>query len=316
MATIRLASINLNLLPALDAVLQECHVTRAASRLGVTQSAMSYTLRQLRDLFEDDLLVRGPHGMVRTARGEELAPKVRAALEEVERALAPDAFDPVTSTRGFSIATADSTFYTTALPLRNRLSEAAPGVRLRLSLLGLRPYQERLESGEIDVALGMGFRDHPGVHRTLLYDEPYACAVRESHPTIRGDVTLQQFADAGHVIVTRKTTTESTPIDKQLAALGLERRIAMQVPSFPLGLTAVRSSDLVLSGPGNFLRTEQASLGLIVMDHPLVTRTYAVSMMWHARGDRDPANQWLREQIVAVTQRMSSVELGEQSASD
>ena len=305
MAGIRLTSINLNLLPALDAVLQECHVTRAAARIGVTQSAMSYTLRQLRDLFDDPLRVRGPHGMVRTARGEELAPRVRAALEEVERALEPGHFDPATSARGFSIATADSTFFTVVLPLQQALAARAPNVRLRLSLLGLRPYEERLESGEIDVALGMGFDDHPRVHRQLLYSEPYACVVRPDHPRIQGSLTLEQFVAERHIIVTRKTSRESTPMDEQLATLGHERVIAMQVPAFPLGLAAARTTDLVLSGPARFLRTEPAAMGLQVLDHPLPAGPFPVSMTWHARGDRDPANQWLRAQIDAVVQGMS-----------
>ncbi|MEO0600059.1 MAG: LysR substrate-binding domain-containing protein [Myxococcota bacterium] len=300
MGTLRLSAINLNLLPALDAVLQERHVTRAAARLGVTQSAMSYTLRQLRDLLDDPLLVRGPKGMVRTARGDELAPKVRAALEAMERALETGRFEPSTATRGFSIATADSTFYTTVLPLQQRLAELAPGVRLRLSQLGLRPYQERLEAGEIDLAIGMGFRDHPGIHRTLLYDQDYAMVVREDHPTIRGAVTLDQFVEADHVIVTRSSARETTRIDDQLAEQGLERRIAMQVPSFPLGLTTARATDLVLSAPTRFLRSPEASRGLQVMAHPLVRTPFPVWMVWHERVAREPANQWLREQVTSA----------------
>lgn len=297
---LRLSAVNLNLLPALDALLQECHVTRAADRAGVTQSAMSYSLRQLRDLLEDPLLVRGPGGMVRTARAEELAPRVRAALEHVERALAPVAFDPASSTRGFSIASADSTFATTVLPLQQTLAEVAPGLRLRLSLLGLAPYQDRLESGEIDLALGMGFSKQPGVHRALLYEEPYGCAVREGHPLLAGEMGTEVFAGASHVIVTRRTTVERTPIDAQLEALGLERRIAMQVPSFPLALAAARTTDLVVSGPLRYLRSRAATVGLRVFPHPLVTRRYQVFMVWHARADLDPANQWLRQRIQAV----------------
>ncbi|MEM7157648.1 MAG: LysR substrate-binding domain-containing protein [Myxococcota bacterium] len=302
MSAIRLSNINLNLLPALDAVLQECHVTRAAARIGVSQPAMSYTLRQLRDLLDDPLLVRGPQGMIRTARAEELAPRVRAALEELERALTTRQFDPSTSTRGFSIATADSTFYTTLLPLQIRLATTAPGVRLHLGLLGLRPYEERLQSGELDLAIGMALSDHPGVHREVLYDQPYACAARADHPTIRGSLSAEQFAEAEHVIVTRKTTAERTAVDETLAERGLERRIVLQVPSFPLGLAAVRGTDLLLSGPARFLRSPHASIGLQVIDHPLVERTYPVSMAWHARGNGDPANRWLRRQVVEALQ--------------
>ena len=298
MPVARLSAVNLNLLPALDALLQECHVTRAADRVGVTQSAMSYTLRQLRDLLEDPLLVRGPHGMLRTARGEELAPRVRAALEQVERALAPVAFEPSTSTRGFSIATADSTFCTTVLPLQRRLAVEAPGLRLRLSMLGLDPYQERLERGEIDVALGMGFSNQPGVHRVLLCEETYGCAVRQDHPTVGEELSVEQYAALSHVIVTRKTTLESTPLDRDLAEKGLERHIALQVPSFPLGLAAARTTDLLMSGPRRFLESAPASVGLRVLDHPLATRVFQVFMVWHARGHLDPANQWLRAQIL------------------
>jgi len=301
-ADIRLAAINLNLLPALDAVLQECHVTRAAARLGVTQSAMSYTLGRLRDLLDDPLLVRGPHGMVRTARGEELAPKVRAALEGIERALEPGRFDPATSARGFSIATADSNFHTTVLPLMKRLEALAPSVDLRLSLLGLRPFEERLEAGEIDMALGLGFEDHPSIRREVLYVEPYSCAVRQDHPSIGDEITVEQFAAAAHVIVTRKTTPQRTMIDQQLADRDLERRIAMQVPSYPWALSAARTTDIVVSGPRRFLRAAGAEHGLRVMDHPLTETRLDVCMMWHIRTERDPANRWLRAQIVAAVE--------------
>ena len=184
------------------------------------------------------------------------------------------------------------------LPLQRRLAVEAPGLRLRLSMLGLDPYQERLERGEIDIGLGMGFSNEPGVHRALLYEEPYACAVRQDHPAVGDQLTLEQFAALSHVIFTRKTTLESTPIDRQLAEMGLERHIALQVPSFPLGLAAARTTDLVISGPRRFLESAPARTGLRVIDHPVVTRVYQVFMVWHARGHLDPANQWLRAQIL------------------
>ncbi|MEN0068235.1 MAG: LysR substrate-binding domain-containing protein [Myxococcota bacterium] len=302
MAQLRLSAINLNLLPALDAVLQERHVTRAAARLGVTQSAMSYTLRQLRDLLDDPLLVRGPQGMVRTARGEELAPKVRAALEAMERALAPGHFEPSTATRGFSIATADSTFYTTILPLQTRLAQQAPGVRLRLSQLGLRPYQDRLEAGEIDLGIGMGFGEYPGIHSQMLYDQDYAVVARQGHPEIQGEISLEQFVAADHIIVTRSSARETTRVDDQLARQGLERRIAMQVPTFPLALAATRATDLLLSGPTRFLRSPEASRNLQVMDHPLVQAQFPVWMVWHERSEREPANRWLRDQVLKAVE--------------
>lgn len=237
MKNIHLSDINLNLLAVLDALLSERSVTRAASNLGLTQSATSHALRRLRDLFDDPLLVRGSAGMVPTALAEELAAPVRSGLLELERAVRGElSFEPRQSRRTFSVATVDHPLLTGLPRFFEYTAKNAPEIGLNVVPFtsGL---AKRLEIGEIDLVLAgaeaeMILALDSGLMRTKVISEDFVCAVRKNHPLIKRKLLdLETYTALPHLLVS-PTGTGPGIVDTVLAQQGLERRIAVRIPYF------------------------------------------------------------------------------------
>src|SRR6187402_2225780 len=172
-------AVNLNLLLAFDALIHERNVTRAASTMGVTQSAMSNSLAQLRLLFEDPLFRRTPRGIEPTPRALDLADPIRRGLGFLDRALAKRTFDPSRESRSFVLATSDYVEFVLLPPLLGRLAREAPGVRLEVRPWGLHRVPEALARGEADLMIGF-YNDVPAHHvEALLFDEHYVCIARK-----------------------------------------------------------------------------------------------------------------------------------------
>jgi len=305
-----LAHLDLNLLVALDVLLALKHVTQAADRLGVTQSAMSHTLRRLRDTFDDPLLVRVGAGMVPTPFAERLAPRLRGALSGLARALhTPDPFAPSTSERTFRFASPDL-FDALVLPLLlRRWSTTAPSVGVTVAP-GLGGLAERLASGALDVAIApvlVGVDDDPMAPplasdlrtRRLLRDR-FVAFVRKGHPALqhKGPLPAVDFAGLDHVLVS-PTGQGDGVVDGVLAAHASQRRVALRVPHFASALAVVRDTDLVVVAPGA-LRRRQQQLGLHELPLSFALPEHALQLVWHPRYDADPGHRWFREQLVDV----------------
>ena len=304
MHDVHLGSFDLNLLVALDALLGERNVTRAASRIGITQSAASHALARLRVLTGDELLVRGHQGMLPTTRGEELAAPVRRALEEIERALAPPRpFDPKTTTAKVVIATSDYGELVLLPRLVARLAREAPGVDLRiqsqtddLALL--------LSSGAVDLAIApIGADDErSGIYARKLFDERFVCVVRRGHPLAGKRLTLARFVAASHALISPRGK-EGGFVDDALAALGMSRRVAVAVPHFLIAPHVVASTDLVLTLAARIADVLAGPLRLAVLAPPpeLGLAGFAMSAVWHERTHGDPMQRWVRDVIVEET---------------
>src|SRR5687768_6053951 len=188
---------DLNLLYALEALLSERSVTRAAAKLGLTQPAMSHALRRLREQLGDPILVRGSRGMVPTPRAQDLAISVRRALEEARHTLESESgFEPLTSRRSFTLSTADLGQLLLLPPLLARLTREGPGIDLNVRPLG--PLPEILEEGTIELALGTSVPELPGLYRQTLFAERFVCVVREGHPKVKKKLVLEQFVALQH----------------------------------------------------------------------------------------------------------------------
>ncbi len=296
-----LAGIDLNLLVVLDALLTECHVTRAARRVGLSQPATSHALARLRRLLEDPLLVRGPGGgLVLTSRAALLAPALRSALEGVAATLrGPPAFDPSTARHEIRIATADYAELVLLPRLAARLGREAPGVDLWSSDI---PHDvgERLAAGAIDLILQVRGRSrYAGLYERPLFDETFHCVVRASHPIADKRLTLARYLALSHLLIAPRGQPGGV-VDDALAALGKRRRVAMAVPHFLVAPHIVRESDLILTLATRLARLFAEPLELTVLRPPIALPSFTVSMMWHERAHHDPAHRWLREQIAAV----------------
>jgi len=298
--------LDLNLLVALDTLIRERSVTRAAHIAGVTQSAMSHTLRRLRDVFDDPLLVRGKGGMLLTPRAEELAVPVRSGLVTLGRALAePGSFDPKTARRTFRVASPDL-FDALVLPsLLQRLGASAPGVDLVIGPAEA-SLEDDLETGEVDVAvvpfLAGGVTDAPsrsGLLRKVLFKDSFSVFARKGHPALRkGAMPLKAFVAASHLLVSPAGQGKGL-VDMQLEPMGLSRRIALRIRHFHTAPPVLASSDLILTAPTS-LRLITDPDQVVCMPPPFDVPNHSLALVWHERFSDDPAQRWFREQVAAV----------------
>ncbi len=303
--------IDLNLLVALDALARERSVTKAAERTGVTQSAMSHTLRRLRELFDDPLLVRGRGGMVLTPRAEALAVPLRSGLVSLARTLAePTAFEPEHASRTFRIVSPDL-FDSLFLPaLLKRLGHEAPSVDLAV-VPTPRRLSDSLETGDIDLAIypvlldpqpfDLGTQVDAELQSRTLFRDSFRCFVRNDHPAITGrrKLTLKTYTRLNHILVSPGGEGPGL-VDRILQTRGLKRRIALRVPHFATALEVIAQSDLVLTAPSSLSRCSTAST-LASRPAPLDIPEHAITMIWHPRFTEDPAHRWLRERMIDVT---------------
>jgi DNA-binding transcriptional LysR family regulator len=297
-----LAAIDLNALVVLDALLAERHVTRAAAKVGLSQSAVSHALARLRALLGDPLLVRGPRGaLVATPRAEAIAPALRQALDGVRTAIRGEPrFDPATVRRSFRIGTGDYAELILLPRLVARLAREAPGVDLWVV-----PVPDdtaaALAAGAIDLAIGVwGAPSWPaGLYQRGLFDEDFRCVVRAGHPATAQRLTLARFCELDHLLVAPRGTPGGT-VDNQLAALGRTRRVAVRVPHFLIAPHVIAASDLVVTIATRLARLYAEPLGLELIAPPLDLPPFTVSMVWHERAHHDPGHRWLRERLVEV----------------
>jgi DNA-binding transcriptional LysR family regulator len=284
---------DLNLLVALDVLLAEGNVTRAAHRLHLSPSAMSRTLARLRETTGDPLLVRAGRGLVPTPRALELREKVSVLVQDTEAVLRP-AEQPNLGqlVRTFTLRTSDGFVENFGPALLARVAAEAPGVRLRFlqkvdkdSAL-LRDGMVDLETGVVENTTG------PEVRAQALFRDRFIGAVRIGHPLSEGGITPARYAAGRHILVSRRGLARGL-IDEALEPLGLEREIVTIVGGFATALALARASDLIATVPerhtGN-LRTGMHSFPL-----PVPTPEITVSLLWHPRLHADPAHRWLRE---------------------
>jgi DNA-binding transcriptional LysR family regulator len=301
-----LTAINLNLVVALDALLTEANVTRAARRVGVTQSAMSHSLRQLRELLGDALLIRGRGGMVRTPRAEQLAAPVHRGLLELRRALRNEpVFEPRTTTRRFTLATGDY-FAATLLPeLLARLGREAPHVDLVVRHLVTEQMASHMESGEVDLSVAAFPPDSSSLRQQKLFTEDFVCVVREGHPATRQGLDLETYLRLPHVLISPRGEGAGV-VDTALAQQGRSRRIALRLPYFLTAPLAVVRTDHVLTAPRRLVETFTGAWPLQVLPPPVALRSFDVLQVWHERFDDDPAHRWLRAQVLQAAGRAAS----------
>lgn len=297
-----LRNFDLNLLLAFDVLMQERNVTRAAERMFVTQSAMSHTLHRLRQQLDDPLLVKTPSGMQPTDRALNLVVPVRSLLLEMDRLLEPpQAFDPATSHRRFTIAATDYMEFLLLPNLSRLIEKYAPGVDIHIKRTESLFPVTQLENGSLDVVLGFASVLEPPAQLNceLLFDDQMACVVREDHPKIRHAPALEDYLAASHMLISR-TGSQVGVIDEKLTEMGLERRVNLIVPHFLSAPLIVAETDMILSLPYRLAAQFRKLVALKILPVPLELPNYDLAMIWHPLREKDPAHCWLREQIMTI----------------
>jgi DNA-binding transcriptional LysR family regulator len=296
---INLRSVDLNLLVFFDALMAERHVTRAAARVAVSQSAMSNALARLRHVFKDDLFVRTPRGMEPTPRAVELGEAVHAILQQTARLMSSDAFfDPAATERSFTIRMSDLIGAVLLPPLMQRLQAGAPGIRLEMLHLPPERTVEALESDQLDLAVSMHLRHTASIRSAKLLPDRMVCLLRAGHPLAAGKLTLAKFLSARHLRVAM-SPTDIRFVDDVLAAQGLRREVALTVPHWLLVPGVLAAGDLLAVMSESAAR-RIVQPGLVVRPLPFDTAAFTWAMYWHRRYERSNAHAWLREQVRAA----------------
>ena len=289
-----LSRLDLNLLVAFDALLTERSVTRAAARIGLGQSAMSHNLARLRTLFGDELLTRGADGMRPTPRALALADPVRVTLSQIQAAvLQREVFDPATADRTFRIGLADSIEVAVIPSLLARLSETAPAVSLRLRPIDRRTILEDLDTGRLD--LGIGVFDQGQIHhkRRALYSENFLCLFNPARVNFVPPLSLEDYLSVPHVLTSLTDDTHGA-VDQALAKLKLRRSIALTTPGFLAVPFVLRRVPVITTMPSRLARYFADAFGLATSPAPIELPNFTISLLWHASFDHDPGHVWLR----------------------
>ncbi|MFS7358403.1 LysR family transcriptional regulator [Rahnella inusitata] len=297
-------ALDLNLLKALDALLDEGSVTRAAQRLSLTQPAVSGMLTRLRDYFGDPLFVRTSHGMVPTLRASELSMPVKQILTDIAILLKPMQFDPMTAELTYTLVATDYALKAVVVPLIAALKQHAPRIRIAVRSVDSERMYQQLSRGEVDLALVTPQTTPDDLHGRALYQEEYVCVARSHHPlAAASEMTLEQFCEQEHILVSTEGRFMGVT-DEALAELSLTRRVGVSVNSFLVIPDILRSTDMIAVVPGRMVPVDS---DLAIIPLPLNVPGFTKSMAWHERTHRDPAHQWIRALCVEISQHSTTV---------
>jgi DNA-binding transcriptional LysR family regulator len=281
-----------NLLVTLDVLLAEGNVAKAADRLQLSPSAMSRALARLREVTGDPLLVRAGRGLVPTSRASELRERVAELVQGAQAVLRPaEKPDLSLVERIFTLRVSDGFVENFGVKLLECIGSEAPGIRLCF-VQKWDKESSHLRTGAADLETGVvGATASPELVTQSLFTDRFVGVVREGHPILRGPMTLERYADAKHVIVSRRGL-KAGPIDDALSELGAARDATVTVSGFSTALALVRSSDLIATVPEK--HTENLRADLCAFALPFAFPTITVSMLWHPRWHADPVHKWLR----------------------
>ncbi|MEQ4717224.1 LysR family transcriptional regulator [Nonomuraea sp. B19D2] len=287
---------SLDLLIALDVLLEECSVSAAAQRLHLSEPAMSRTLGRIRKAMGDPVLVRSGRQMVPTPRALAVRGEVRALIEAARKVFTPPGrLDPATLVRRFTILASDAVITAMSVALLTEAAASAPGVRFHFIPEGYGDARA-LRDGSADLEVTVISDPAPETRVEPIMVDRAVGVVRPGHPLLDGPITAERLAAAEHVIATRRGRAQG-PVDEVLAGMGMTRRVAGSVPTFEASLMVVRQSDLVGTTPERLTRPLVEALGLVTFPIPFPLPEMRLSQAWHPRYDMDPAHVWLRELV-------------------
>ncbi len=309
-----ISRVDLNLLVYLDVLLRECNVTRAAEELGISQPAMSNSLRRLRDLFNDPILVRTSDGMTPTDRALELQPLVRNVLSSAELAILPKTdFDPAGSTRIFRIMASDYTESLLLPVLLRQLRKAAPGIRLDIMTPSDVSFHD-VERGKVDLVINRFDTLPQSFHQVHLWDDSFSCVMSVDNPVLK-NWSLERYLSSKHVWVSKTgmgVGVGMTPddvqrlgwVDEALAKIDAKRDISLFTRHYQAALLLGEQDDLIVTIPTMTARGMENNPKVVIMDPPFEIPRMRLKMVWSPLLQHDPGHKWLRQMIKSVSQEI------------
>jgi len=304
---INLAGIDLNLLVVFDALMTEKNVTRAGERLGLSQPATSNALSRLRNLMADDLFVRSATGLQPTPKAIALNQQLHPVLQQIQSTLLEKPiFNPTTSDRIFAIGMSDYVEFTLLPKLMQRIQAIAPNVILQIRSGERQKQLSLLDNGEVDLVCGV-FPEQIQWHKEeLLFPENFVVVCRRDHPTIGNSLSLEEYLSVSHLLVSLKED-RTGQVDISLAQQTLKRHIALSIPHFLIAPFILTQTDLIATLAQRIALAFAEKQNLKILPIPLEIKGFSIWMRWHQSSEKSPDCQWLRSQIIEVSNANYSI---------
>lgn len=297
MQEINLSRVDLNLFVIFEAIYREGNLTRAAQQLHLSQPAVSHALARLRERFDDPLFERAGKGMTPTPLAKAIVQRVRSALQDLESTLGEGlAFDPLESSRVFTLAARDVMEFTALPPLMSHLQCVAPNLRLRSLRTPRRDIVKQLTVGQIDFAIDVLLPINEDIEHSLLGREQLTVVMRKDHPVLQQAWNLECYSQARHVLVSSRNDGPGVE-DFALGRVGLNREISLRCQNYYAALQVVKATDLLLTLPLSYARQMAVEGGLEIHTLPLELAPVEIHLYWHRKANRDPALMWLKQQL-------------------
>lgn len=294
-----MASLDLTWLAVFDEVYKSRNVSQAADRLGMTQGAASTALARLREYYGDRLFSRTARGMLPTPRAEQLYPMIREVRAQIELSRSgPTVFDAASAHRRFTLCMSDISEVVLLPSLMNHLHRLAPHVDIEADRISA-DSARRLEEGRLDLAVGFMPQLESGFYQRVLFSQEFVCIVAKTHPRIAGKISKAQYLQEKHLTI-KVSGTGHHIVDKTISGYGLQRNIALRVPSFLGVAQIVAESEMIATVPSHFARLMEVRESIQVLPLPLKIEPYQVKLHWHERFHADSANIWLRQLVADV----------------
>ncbi len=305
--------IDLNLLEYLDVLLRERNVTRAANHLGLSQPAMSNSLRRLRVLFNDPLLVRTSGGMTPTERAIELQPMIRDVLATVDKAIQPvTEFQTSTAGRVFRIMASDYAESTIFPSILQRLREEAPGVSLDIMTPSDVSFQD-VEQGKVDMVINRFDSIPQSFHQMTIWRDHFACLFSADNP-ICENFNLETYLQAQHVWVSKTGMGVGVGIDpddvqrlgwvdEALSRFNRKRHITVFTRHYQAAMLMAEQTDLIVTIPARAGKLQAHNRRVVIAEPPFEIPSIDLKVAWSPLLQHNPAHQWMRRLIVEVAQR-------------
>lgn len=299
------SNIDLNLLKALDALLETESVTKAADLTNLSQPAMSRALNRLQHTIKDPLLVRSGRGMVLTPRGEALRTPVRDALAQVSHVFKPQVFDPSNTQDHFRIMAPDYIAQMIMPTVLGQVFKLAPQVQVDVKNLSATGISDMCE-GKISLGFGVD-DDGPTLYNVAsqsLFVDRQVCLMRKEHPLIEDGMSLEGYSTSAHALLSI-TGRGGGRIDDVLKEHGLKRTIALRITQFMTISAVISPTDLIITVPEQLAQQVMTDeLQVMSLPDELQTPSFTVSQIWHERFTKDPAHQWLRRLVKSACQKI------------
>ena len=299
-----LSNIDLNLFIVFDAIYTEGNLTRAGQIIGITQPAASNALARLRDTFNDPLFIRTAQAMTPTPLAQNIIAPVRSALQLLRGSVHDSrVFDPSQANKTFRLSMTDLIEDILLPATFQRLHKAAPNVRIESLLARRRETAKELAAGHLDFAIDIPLNSDPQLLHTKLLEDRYVCAMRKGHPlSAHKKISLQHYLNAQHIQISSRRSGLG-PVDLALGKMGLQRNVVLRSQHYLMAHTVLQSTDLTITAPARFAERHQ----LHSVELPISGIAPIEShLFWHASADQDPANRWMREQLLLIAQQIST----------